>query len=243
MGQTDGNGESINGMTTAINHWPSYQKRWEFKGTPEEAVIFSGANGGYEARMQHDFMLSHGLKPESRFLDLGCGALRGTIRLVDYLDNGNFYGADISFGLLKEAVMECQRLKLKNTPILQLMESFDLKSLFDVDFDFILANSLTVHIEPDDIQPFFRGFAPMLSLSGKLFVSVHPLYDQEPDDYRFDGYRWWYKRTWIVKEAAKVGIALANMPGKVINRIPGQKKPVIPVVNTNMTEWMMEGTL
>lgn len=230
-------------MTTAINHWPSYQKRWEFKGNSEEAVIFSGANGGYESRMQYEFMLKQGLCPGHRFLDLGCGALRGTIRLVDYLRPGDFYGADISVGLLKEALMECDRLKLKNIPLLQLMESFDLRTLFEMSFDFILANSLTVHIEPDDIQELFKGISSVLLPSGKLFVSMYPLYDQEPEDYRFDGYRWWYKRPWMVKEAAKAGIILSNMPGKVINRIPGQKKPVISIVNTNMTEWMMEGCL
>src|SRR5258708_29607140 len=144
---------------TAINHWPAYQKRWEFKGTAEEAVIFSGANGGFEARMQHDFMLSVGLKPTHRFLDLGCGALRGTIRLVDYLDDGHFYGADISVGLLKEAMIECDRVKLKHTPILHLMDSFDLYPIFDTCFDFILCNSMTVHIEPDDIQELCDGIA------------------------------------------------------------------------------------
>ena len=158
---------------TKINHWPAYQKRWEFKGTSEESVIFSGANGGYESRMQYDFMLVQGLKPNHRFLDLGCGALRGTIRLVDYLDNGNFYGSDISVGLLKEALIECDRLKLKNTPILQLMDSFDIP--FDEKFDFVLCNSVTVHIEPDDIQELAKGIKSVLAHTGKgihLYSSI-----------------------------------------------------------------------
>lgn len=243
LGSTYGDGESINGMTTAINHWPAYQKRWEFKGTAEEAVAFSGSNGGYEARMQNDFMLARGLQHQNRFLDLGCGALRGTIRLVDYLDNGNFYGADISTGLLKEAIIECDRLKLQNKPILQLMDSFDLTSVFDTTFDFILCNSVTVHIEPDDIQELCFSIANVLEKTGKAYVSIHPLEESAPETYKWDGYRWWYKRSWISEEAAKGGLNLSDIPGRFNARLPGQRRPVIPVINTNMTEWMMEGTL
>lgn len=230
-------------MTTKINHWPAYQKRWEFKGTSEESVIFSGANGGYESRMQHDFMLAQGLKPEHSFLDLGCGALRGTIRLVDYLLGGNFYGSDISVGLLKEALLECSRLKLRNTPILQLMDSFDLESLLGTKFDFILCNSVTVHIQPDDIQEISRGISKVLKPAGKSFISIHPLDESAIEPFSWDGYRWWYKRSWFASECAKGGLHVVDMPGKIMNRIPGQRKPIIPLVNTNMTEWMMVGTI
>lgn len=230
-------------MTTAINHWPAYKKRWEFEGTAEEAVIFSGANGGYEGRMQHDFMLAQGLRPEHSLLDLGCGALRGTIRLVDYLNDGNFFGSDISVGLLKEALLECQRLKLSHLPILRLMDSFDLKTLWDgAAFDFVICNSLTVHIEPDDMVDLFKGTRDVLTPAGKAFVSIHPRDEKELEPFMWDGYRWWYKQSWIQKEAAKVGLNLISLAGMIPNRVPGQRKPIIPVVNTNMTEWMMEGT-
>lgn len=230
-------------MTTAINHWPAYMKRWEFKGTPEEAVIFSGSNGGYESRMQHDFMLAQGLKPEHRFLDFGCGALRGTIRLVDYLQNGNFYGSDISVGLLKEAIIECGRLKLKNTPILQLMESFDLKSIFDEKFDYILCNSVTVHIEPDDIATLMHCIYSSLSPEGKVYISIHPLNENDSEYHKWDGYRHWYKPSFLSQAAHIDGHNLESMPGRFNARLPGQRKPIIPIINTNMTEWMMEGTL
>jgi len=65
-------------MTTAINHWPAYQKRWEFKGCRGSGYIL-GSQWWLVIEMQHDFMLTQGLKPQHRFLDLGCGALRGTI--------------------------------------------------------------------------------------------------------------------------------------------------------------------
>jgi len=227
---------------TMTSHWPDYMKRWQFNGTAEEAAIFSGANIGYEARMQYEFMLARGLVPEDSFLDYGCGALRGTIRLVDYLDDGNFYGSDISIGLLKEALLECQRLKLKHIPILQLMDSFDVSSIFGRKFDYVLCNSVTVHIHPEDIQELCFSISSVLEETGKAYLSIHPLDEKEDNPHRWDGYRWWYKRSWFAKEATKGGLNLSSIPGEIINRIPGQRRPIIPVVNTNMTEWILEGT-
>ncbi len=223
----------------AINHWPDYQKRWAFNGTSEEAAVFSGGNVGYEARMQHDFMIAQGLRPTHSFLDYGCGALRGTVRLVDYLEDGNFNGSDISVGLLKEAMLECVRLKSKHIPILQLMDSFEVAD----QYDYILCNSVTVHVHPDDIQDLCKALSKALKTTGKCYVSIHPLDETEQQESRWDGYRWWYKRSWFAKEAAKGQLNISDMPGRTPNRVPGQRHPVIPYVNTNMTEWMMEGTL
>ncbi|MGL5080430.1 MAG: hypothetical protein ACRC8A_02975 [Microcoleaceae cyanobacterium] len=40
-------------------------------------------------KLQFDFLLANNLKPSSKFLDVGCGALRGGIPFVPYLDKGN----------------------------------------------------------------------------------------------------------------------------------------------------------
>src|SRR5882757_11035445 len=50
--------------------------------------------------LQFDYLVAHGLKPEHRLLDVGCGSLRGGVRFVDYLRPGNYYGLDISENLL-----------------------------------------------------------------------------------------------------------------------------------------------
>ena len=62
----------------------------------------------YEASIaaRKDMMLSLGLKPDSRVLDIGCGTGQGAIVVEDYLnDDGAFYGTDIG----KEAIEYCQR--------------------------------------------------------------------------------------------------------------------------------------
>jgi SAM-dependent methyltransferase len=47
-------------------------------------------------QMQFDYLLGHGLKPDMRMLEIGCGNLRAGRLFIDYLDPGNYYGIDIS---------------------------------------------------------------------------------------------------------------------------------------------------
>jgi len=47
-------------------------------------------------QMQFDYLVGHGLKPDMRMLEIGCGNLRAGRLFIDYLDPGNYYGIDIS---------------------------------------------------------------------------------------------------------------------------------------------------
>lgn len=228
--------------TMTSNHWQEYKDRWNFEGTGEEAIRFVGGMAGYEAHMQHDFMLSRGLKPEHRFLDLACGCLRGTIRLVDYLNDGNFYGADISIGLLKEGLMECDRLKLKKLPFVQLIHSFDLDRMFINKFDYILSVSLVTHLYPEDIPGLFRGIKSVLAKNGEAYITIYPLAENDADNYRGDVHLMWYKQSWLANEAKKQGIHLVDLPERIPNRLPRGGTALIPVVNSNLAQWVLKGT-
>ncbi|EGX57742.1 methyltransferase type 12 [Streptomyces zinciresistens K42] len=54
-------------------------------------------------RMQFDYLVRHGLTPESRMLEIGCGNLRAGWRFIDYLDTGHYHGIDISPEILLAA--------------------------------------------------------------------------------------------------------------------------------------------
>ena len=48
-----------------------------------------------------------GLQPSDKFVDVGCGALRGGRHFIEYLENGNYYGLDkhielIIYGTIRE---------------------------------------------------------------------------------------------------------------------------------------------
>ncbi len=54
-------------------------------------------------QLQFDFMVEHGLKPEHKLLDVGCGPLRGGIKFINYLEPGNYYGVDKRADVIDES--------------------------------------------------------------------------------------------------------------------------------------------
>jgi len=45
-------------------------------------------------QLQLDFLQSKGLQPHHRVLDVGCGCLRAGVKIIPYLDPGNYFGID-----------------------------------------------------------------------------------------------------------------------------------------------------
>lgn len=97
-------------------------------------------------QLQFDFMISRGLTPESTLLDVGCGALRGGVHFVRYLDSGHYYGIDINKSLLKAGRQELRESGLGDKQVhLDRTDQFD-ASKFDVQFDFGISVSLLTHL-------------------------------------------------------------------------------------------------
>jgi cyclopropane fatty-acyl-phospholipid synthase-like methyltransferase len=96
-------------------------------------------------RLQFDFMVSRGLTPASNLLDVGCGALRGGVHFVNYLDDGNYYGIDINKSLLKAGEQELRSAGLDKRVFLQQTDCFDATG-FGAVFDFGISVSLITHL-------------------------------------------------------------------------------------------------
>jgi len=97
-------------------------------------------------RMQFDYLLEHGLRPQDRMLEIGCGNLRAGRLFIDYLDVGNYYGIDISPDILFAAQETPVREKLQEkmphlTPVRDLRPDF----LPDGHFTVIHAHSVFSH--------------------------------------------------------------------------------------------------
>src|SRR5262245_17052197 len=57
-------------------------------------------------RLQFDFLVAHGLKPEHKLVDVGCGALRGGVHFIRYLKPGHYFGLDLNASLIKAGERE-----------------------------------------------------------------------------------------------------------------------------------------
>lgn len=70
-----------------------------------EAAVGSATRDRWLAlgQLQFDYLVEHGLEPDDRMLEIGCGNLRAGWRFIDYLDPGNYYGIDISPDILVAA--------------------------------------------------------------------------------------------------------------------------------------------
>jgi SAM-dependent methyltransferase len=124
--------------------------------TPEELArgVHRGIVGGMWDEiglLQFEFLKSRGLKPAHKLCDAGCGALRGGIHFVRYLDAGNYYGLDINASLLDGGRREIEQagLAAKN-PNLLLDDRFEM-SRFGTKFDYLLAVSVFTHLYANHI--------------------------------------------------------------------------------------------
>jgi SAM-dependent methyltransferase len=97
-------------------------------------------------QLQFDYLAGHGLKPDTRMLEIGCGNLRAGRLFIDYLDAGHYYGLDISPDILLAAqqVVTENGLQAK-LPHLTLVRDLRLDFLPDGQFDVVHAHSVFSH--------------------------------------------------------------------------------------------------
>lgn len=98
-------------------------------------------------RMQFTYLVDdHGLRPEQRMLDIGCGALRAGRLFIAYLEAGGYYGIDISPDILLAAQRTLVQEKLQHKlPHLTLVRDLTLDFLPDAHFDVVHAHSVFSH--------------------------------------------------------------------------------------------------
>jgi SAM-dependent methyltransferase len=97
-------------------------------------------------QLQFDYLIRHGLKPDMRMLEIGCGNLRAGRLLIDYLDCGNYYGTDISPDILLSAQRTIEAYGLqRKLPYLSLVSDLRLAFLPDSHFDVVHAHSVFSH--------------------------------------------------------------------------------------------------
>jgi 2-polyprenyl-3-methyl-5-hydroxy-6-metoxy-1,4-benzoquinol methylase len=98
-------------------------------------------------KLQFDFLVNQGLKPEMKLLDVGCGSLRGGVHFIQYLNTGNYYGIDINQNLIKAGYeKELDHQLQAKCPQGNLLVNGEFKaSLLKVQFEFAIAQSVFTH--------------------------------------------------------------------------------------------------
>ena len=135
---------------------------------------FGGGSDKWELRgaFQCYFLEKMGIQPSSRFLDIGCGPLRGGSPIIKYLNCEMYQGVDYNadfIGVARHIVDRDPALKIKN-PQLQLLQNFNFNQLTDR-YDFALAFSVLNHCQPDDRTHFFQALPHALRPWGRVYIT------------------------------------------------------------------------
>ena len=103
--------------------------------------------------LQFRFLVDRGLEPGHTLLDIACGSLRAGVRLIPYLDPGNYLGVDIDESLIEHGkrVELGDRLCAIKRPEFVVSGAFEFGK-FSRRPDFAIAQSLFTHLTPGDIR-------------------------------------------------------------------------------------------
>lgn len=159
--------------------------------------------------MQFDYLVSHGLRPGDRMLEIGCGNLRAGWRFIDYLEAGNYYGIDISPDILFAAQNTLVRHDLQAklpriTPVRDLTFSF----LPDSHFRVVHAHSVFSHSPLEVIEECFAHVGRVMRPDGWFDFTFDRTEGEEHHVLREDFY---YRTETLVRLAEKHGLAARFM--------------------------------
>jgi ubiquinone/menaquinone biosynthesis C-methylase UbiE len=123
-------------------------------------------------QLQFEFMLEMGLKPSHVLLDVGCGALRGGVKFIEYLDDGNYLGLDSERRLIQLGIKEelGRALMRRKSPQFVVSGSFEFEK-FSKRPDFAIAQSLFTHLVESDIRLCLEKMRRFINPGGRFYAT------------------------------------------------------------------------
>jgi SAM-dependent methyltransferase len=160
-------------------------------------------------QMQFDYLIKHGLKPDMRMLDIGCGNLRAGRLFIDYLDSANYYGTDISPDILLAAQRTVEEYGLqRKMPYLTLTNDLKLAFLPDGHFDIVHAHSVFSHSPLAVIDECLAHVGRIMAPGGRFDFTFDRTEGSEHQVLREDFY---YRTETLTNLAARHGLEAEYM--------------------------------
>jgi hypothetical protein len=156
-------------MPVAWNNWISHLRRWGRRclrfGRPDSrptgAVGVSQlghrdyVGGRWEeiGRLQFEYLVAQGLRPEHVLLDVACGSLRAGVHFIPYLNPDCYWGLEKEVDLIEAGVSQelDSRVRTTHRPQFLINAEFDVSQLTQP-ADYIWIHSLLTHLPLAEIQ-------------------------------------------------------------------------------------------
>lgn len=159
--------------------------------------------------MQYEYLIDHGLKPQHRMLEIGCGNLRAGWRFIRYLDDGHYYGIDISPDILFDAQRVLAERGLRDKlPTLSPVRDLTFGFLPDEHFDVVHAHSVFSHSPLPVIEECFAHIGRIMRPGGWFDFTFDRTEGEEHHVLREDFY---YRTDTLIELAERHGLAARFM--------------------------------
>ncbi len=139
---------------------------------PPEDHLRRRVGGNWEVigRLQFDFLVAEGLEPSHRFIDVGCGTLRGGVHYVRHLESGNYHGIDLAPEMLDGGRHELANSGLSDRVVhLRQTDTFDVD--FGTTFDFGIALSVFTHVPLNSVVLCLTNLSEQLAVGGRFYAT------------------------------------------------------------------------
>lgn len=145
-------------------------------------------NFAVAGRKQTIALLHHGMNPDSKVLDIGCGSLRAGHWLIRLLDPGCYFGIEPNRSMLEAGVeiLLGPEMVAAKRPTFSYRDDFSMTH-FDQQFDFYLARSIWSHASKTQIEVMLDGFVATSAPNATLLASYYPASAERPD---YQGTEW-----------------------------------------------------
>lgn len=128
-------------------------------------------------KMKRDFQIQFlremGLKPGHCLFEVGCGTLRGGVPLIQYLENGHYFGFEVREEALNEGRKELREARLEEKNPTLLLSPSIAELTVNRTFDYIWAFSVLIHMNDEILEDTLAFVSKHLSERGVFYANVN----------------------------------------------------------------------
>lgn len=152
-----------------------------------------GGNWDQFGKLYLNFLISQGLNSQHKVLDVGCGCLRGGVKLIQFLNKNNYYGQDINEYLVRMGLeKEVPKYQISDKICKEnfcISNDFTLFFQNEVKFDIGISQSVFTHLPLNHLYLCLLNIKDYFKIGAKFFVTFWIISDEKEinNEYIWDG--------------------------------------------------------